>query len=88
MFSLENEDMAVRLTAAKSLKKAIDDFEFDAAQFSEYVEPFVSRIFHLLKEAKECETKVCFYQYSFEKYAWGAAQIVSSINLCIPRVGD
>lgn len=38
----------------------MDDFEFDPQQFLEYLQPSFSSLFTLLKEAKECDTKVSF----------------------------
>lgn len=52
------EDMAVRLTASTSLRHAIDDFEFNSEQFRPYLDKAFNLLFNLLKEAKECETKV------------------------------
>lgn len=36
----------------------LSDFEFDCTQFEEYVQPTFSSLFTLLREAKECETKM------------------------------
>lgn len=36
----------------------LSDFEFDSAQFEDYVQPTFSSLFTLLREAKECETKM------------------------------
>ena len=56
-----DEDMAVRLTASKTLKMAIDDFEFNTDQFLPFLEPSFSLLFALLKEATDCDTKVILY---------------------------
>lgn len=53
-----NEDMAVRLTASMSLRHAIDDFDFNSERFKPYLDRAFNLLFNLLKEAKECETKV------------------------------
>ncbi|KAK9880322.1 hypothetical protein WA026_010202 [Henosepilachna vigintioctopunctata] len=53
-----DEDMAVRLAASSTLKLAIDDFEFNAEQFKDFLEPAFSLLFQLLKEVTECETKM------------------------------
>lgn len=37
---------------------ALSDFEFQGTQFVPYLEPTFSLVFSLLKEAKECDTKV------------------------------
>lgn len=36
----------------------LSDFEFDSAQFEKYVQHTFSSLFTLLREAKECETKM------------------------------
>lgn len=36
----------------------LEDFEFESAQFIEYVQPIFSSLFLLLKEANECDTKM------------------------------
>uniref|UniRef100_A0A182NDW1 Importin N-terminal domain-containing protein n=1 Tax=Anopheles dirus TaxID=7168 RepID=A0A182NDW1_9DIPT len=53
-----SEDLAVRLTASKTLRSIMDDFEFVAEQFVEFLEPAIALLFGLLKEAVECETKM------------------------------
>lgn len=53
-----NEDMVVRLTAAKTLKTVLEDFDFCAEQFLEFLEPAFTLLFNVLKEAKECDTKM------------------------------
>lgn len=53
-----SEDMVVRLTASKTLKTVLEDFDFDAEHFLEFMEPSFNLLFHLLKEAKECDTKM------------------------------
>ena len=53
-----NEDLVVRLTVSHALKLAMDDFEFSTDQFLEYLEPIIGLLFNLLKECKECDSKV------------------------------
>lgn len=38
--------------------QTMDDFEFDQDTFQEFLEPSFSLLFSLLKDAKECDTKV------------------------------
>lgn len=58
--------MAVRLTASTALRHAIDDFEFVSDQFLPYLDITFNLLFNLLKEAQECETKVCAFKcFSF-----------------------
>ncbi|XP_044757044.1 importin-11 [Coccinella septempunctata] len=66
------EDMAVRLTASSTLRFAIDDFEFDAEQFKDYLEASFNLLFQLLKEVSECETKM---------------HILNVMTLIVERVG-
>jgi hypothetical protein len=58
--------MVVRLTSCKTLKTVLEDFEFEAEQFLEFLEPSFNLLFVLLKEAKECDTKMnVLYVMSF-----------------------
>ncbi|XP_055679188.1 importin-11 [Lutzomyia longipalpis] len=52
------EDMYIRLTAAKTLMTTMDDFEFNPDAFLPFLEPAFYYLFSLLKEAQECETKM------------------------------
>lgn len=52
------EDIVVRLTTSKTLKIVLEDFDFCAEQFLEFLEPSFTLLFHLLKESKECDTKM------------------------------
>lgn len=36
----------------------LGDFEFDSTQFENFVQPTFSSLFTLLREAKECDTKM------------------------------
>lgn len=61
-----SEDIVVRLTASKTLKTVLEDFNFDAEQFLEFLEPSFNLLFVLLKGAKECDTKMnVLYVMSF-----------------------
>lgn len=61
-----SEDIVVRLTASKTLKIILEDFDFCAEQFLEFLEPSFTLLFHLLKESKECDTKMnVLYVMSF-----------------------
>ena len=55
------EDLVVRVMAAKSLKIVIDDFEFCAEELQPYLKPAFDRLFYLLKEVEECDTKVVYF---------------------------
>lgn len=52
------EDMVVRLTAATTLRQAVDDFEFNSEHFKDYMFSAFDLLFGLLREAAECETKM------------------------------
>ncbi|CAG9854440.1 unnamed protein product [Phyllotreta striolata] len=67
------EDMAVRLTAASTLRYAIDDFEFNCEQFKDYMYNAFNLLFALLKESKECETKM---------------QVLNVMTLLLERMGN
>ena len=60
------EDIVVRLTASKTLKTILEDFDFCAEQFLDFLEPSFTLLFHLLKQSKECDTKMnVLYVMSF-----------------------
>ncbi|CAI9731381.1 importin-11 isoform X2 [Octopus vulgaris] len=62
----EKEDLVVRLEAANTLRTAVDDFEFNTEQFLPYLSPSFSLLFQLLREIKECDTKMhVLYVISF-----------------------
>eukprot|EP00088_Acartia_fossae_P019523 TRINITY_DN2140_c0_g1_i15.p1 TRINITY_DN2140_c0_g1~~TRINITY_DN2140_c0_g1_i15.p1 ORF type:complete len:975 (-),score=198.52 TRINITY_DN2140_c0_g1_i15:611-3535(-) len=54
----QEEDLVVRLAAAKSLKVVIDDFEFSIEELEPYLHQVFSLLFNLLKEVNECDTKL------------------------------
>ena len=54
-------DLVVRLTAAKSLKIVIDDFEFCAEEVRPHLTVIFQSLFQLLQEVEECDTKVKKY---------------------------
>lgn len=52
------EDLVVRITAATTLKLAIDDFEFNVEQFMPFLKSSFALLFQLLKDVSECDTKM------------------------------
>lgn len=52
------EDLVVRLGAASTLRLALDDFEFDPEQFMPFLPTIFGLLFELLKEVRECDTKM------------------------------
>ncbi|XP_076243616.1 importin beta11 isoform X2 [Calliopsis andreniformis] len=60
------EDLGVRLAASDALKLVIDDFQFNPEEFSPYLERTFFLLFSLLKEVKECDTRMrVLYVLSF-----------------------
>ncbi|EGK96685.1 AGAP002970-PB [Anopheles gambiae str. PEST] len=69
----------------------MDDFEFVAEQFVEYLEPAVALLFGLLKEAVECETKMTvLYVMSFiiEKMSMSMRIDVQSLVQYLPLLWE
>ncbi|XP_055641896.1 importin-11 isoform X2 [Toxorhynchites rutilus septentrionalis] len=86
-----SEDLAVRLTASKTLKNIMDDFEFDAEQFLEFLEPVIALLFSLLKESNECDTKMTvLYVMSFiiEKMSMSIKLEVESLIQYLPMLWE
>ncbi|GAB6031945.1 Importin-11 [Chamberlinius hualienensis] len=52
------EDMVVRITAAETLKIAVDDFEFNSEQFLPYLESSFGLLFQLLKDVSGSDAKM------------------------------
>lgn len=53
-----SEDIAVRLTAANTIKDVVDDFEFCSKVFLDFIPRCFQLLYTLLEQSKECETKV------------------------------
>jgi hypothetical protein len=60
------EDLVVRLAAAKALKVVIDDFEFTSEELKPYLSLAFQQLFDLLKEVDECDTKVYYHAIFFK----------------------
>nr|CAI5838056.1 unnamed protein product [Callosobruchus analis] len=67
------EDIAIRLAAASTLRHAIDDFDFDSEQFKNYMLSAFNLLFSLLREVNECETKM---------------QVLNVMTLLLERMGS
>ncbi|XP_063695731.1 importin-11 [Culicoides brevitarsis] len=52
------EDLVVRLVTSQTLKNILDDFEFTPEQFLPYLEVIFVRLYNLLQNVDECETKM------------------------------
>lgn len=62
---------------------ALSDFEFEAIQFIDYLQPTFSSLFTLLKEAKECDTKMAVLNVmSFVVDKMGDNLMSHAENLC------
>ena len=60
-----SEDLVVRLESALCLKLAIDDFAFESEPFAPFQEAACTRLFELLRDCTECDTKMrILYIYS------------------------
>ncbi|CAH1959457.1 unnamed protein product [Acanthoscelides obtectus] len=67
------EDLAIRLAAASTMRHAIDDFDFDSTQFKNYMLDAFNLLFSLLREVNECETKM---------------QVLNVMTLLLERMGS
>ncbi|XP_065059985.1 importin-11-like [Rhopilema esculentum] len=52
------EDLVVRVTASKTLKDAIDDYQFENKDILPYLKDLWERLFCLLIDVQECDTKM------------------------------
>ncbi|XP_065094368.1 importin-11-like [Ochlerotatus camptorhynchus] len=69
----------------------MDDFEFDAEQFLEFLEPVIALLFSLLKEANGCDTKMTvLYVMSFiiEKMSMSIKLEVENLIQYLPLLWD
>ncbi|XP_023328884.1 importin-11 [Eurytemora carolleeae] len=83
----EEEDLVVRLAAAKALKVVIDDFEFSIEELEPYLAQVFSLLFNLLKEVNECDTKLNVLNvlsYFIERVGVGIRPICSSLLHYLP----
>lgn len=53
-----SEDMSIRLASSSTLSILVSDFDFAPEAFLPYLEPSFNALFVLLREAKECDTKM------------------------------
>lgn len=67
------EDLVVRLTAANTLKTAIDDVDFNLDDFLQFLDESFGSLFHLLKCTQDCDTKM---------------HVLNVLSLLIQRIGD
>ncbi|XP_048583924.1 importin-11 isoform X2 [Nematostella vectensis] len=69
----KDEDLVVRLTAANTLRTAVDDVEFQLDSFLPYMEGSFTSLYNLLRDVSECDTKM---------------HILHVVSLLIERVGS
>ena len=84
-----NEDLGVRLAASEALKLAIDEFQFNIDDFNPFLESAFSRLFCLLKEVNECDTKMrVLYVLSFmiERVGIGMKPHIGSLYVYLPEL--
>ncbi|XP_023294362.2 importin-11 [Lucilia cuprina] len=53
-----SEDMSIRLASSRTLSILVSDFDFAPEAFLPYLEPSFNALFVLLRESKECDTKM------------------------------
>ena len=87
----QEEDLVVRITAARALKIVIDDFEFSAEEVQPYLQPAFDRLFCLLKEVEECDTKLSVLNvlsYLIERVGTGIRTLCEGLVHYLPQLWD
>ena len=87
----QEEDLVVRITAARALKIVIDDFEFCAEEVQPYLQPAFDRLFCLLKEVEECDTKLSVLNvlsYLIERVGTGIRALCEGLVNYLPHLWD
>jgi len=87
----EDEDLVVRLAAAKSLKVVIDDFEFCIEELEPFLSQVFSLLFNLLKEVNECDTKLNVLNvlsYLIERVGVAIRPVCSSLLHYLPLLWE
>jgi len=85
------EDLVVRLAAAKALKVVIDDFEFSIEELEPYLYQVFSLLFDLLKEVNECDTKLNVLNvlsYFIERVGVAIRPVCSALLHYLPKLWD
>ena len=67
------DDLVVRLTAAHSLRQAIDDWDFEISILLPYLEPAMDLLLKLLNEVEESDTVM---------------KLISDLNTITDRTGE
>ena len=85
------EDLVVRLESALCLKLAIDDFSFECDQFEPFQEVAYQRLFELLRDCAECDTKMrILYIYSLimKRMRGKAVTCVGQLSEYLPQLWE
>lgn len=84
-----NEDLVVRLAAAKALKVVIDDFEFSSDELKPYLGAVFDQLFNLLKQVEECDTKLSILNvlaYLIERVGVGIRDLCTELAQYLPSL--
>jgi len=85
----KDEDLVVRLAAAKALKVVIDDFEFTSEELKPYLSSAFGQLFDLLKEVEECDTKLSILNvlsYVIERVGVGIRSMCEELAHYLPSL--
>lgn len=85
----KEEDLVVRLAAAKALKVVIDDFEFTSDELKPYLSLAFGQLFELLKEVEECDTKLSILNvlsYVIERVGIGIRGMCEELAHYLPNL--
>lgn len=85
----DNFDMAVRLAALSATQTLLDDFEFDIAIFQEYQDLSFQRMYKLLLEVKNCDTKMRILNvitFLIERLGKGVEPYSQTISDIVPHL--
>jgi hypothetical protein len=91
LFVTADEDIVIRLTAAIALKHAIDHIFFSTEQFMDYLEQYWVLLYSLLKECKECESKMqvlCVCSFIIERVGPAIAPYAVSLVQYLPLLWE
>ncbi len=86
-----DEDLVVRLAAAKALKVVIDDFEFTTDELKPYLSSAFGQLFALLKEVEECDTKLSILNvlsYVIERIGTGIRAMCEELAQYLPMLWE
>ncbi|KAK7962343.1 uncharacterized protein PG986_003168 [Apiospora aurea] len=85
----ENNDLVVRITAARQFKWVADDFGFSGEMFHPYAEPILERLIQLLGEVEVDETKLAILNTTkviIERMETHVAHFTDQIMSALPSI--